>query len=162
MINVSPQFVLAGEATFTVSNGHEHFTYKVYKTEPNAKYPNPAWFAKVLVGPDNTSDYRYMGMVKVPANPRLDPKIQCTNKSSFDKQSKVFRVAEWSLRAIWQVERKEYRLPPGYSVKHDGNCGRCGAKLTHPASLDTGLGPECAEKAGVEWAEHNQRKAQLV
>ena len=34
-INVTPTFVLAGEATFTVDNGSgKHYTYKVWKSEP--------------------------------------------------------------------------------------------------------------------------------
>lgn len=153
-INVSPQFILAGEATFTVSNGQgSHYTYHVYRTEPSAQFRNPAWFIKALTGPDNTQDYQYMGML-VLAEGR-DPKIKITARSGWTLNEFPFKVAEWALRVIWQVAAGRYSLPPTYSIKHDGNCGRCGRKLTTPASLDTGLGPECAAMMGIPWEERS-------
>lgn len=32
---------------------------------------------------------------------------------------------------------------PHLEVRHENHCGRCGARLTHPESIDSGLGPEC-------------------
>lgn len=146
-INVTPQFVLAGESTFTVSNGSgKHYTYHVYQAKPTPQFPNPAWFIKVLTGPDNSADYSYVGML-LPSN--VDCNLKLTGRSKFGDGSDPVKVIRWALKIIWG--KKE--LPPGYSIKHDGKCGKCGAKLTNPASLDTGLGPGCAEQLGVEWAE---------
>lgn len=154
-ITVTPQFVLAGDATFTVSNGtSRHFTFNVKRAEGNDKFLGPAWYLKVLTGPDNTNDYAYMGMIVANTQrPKLDPIIKLTAKSRVNHSTDSYKVASWALRAIWQVARGEYKLPNGYSIKHIGRCGRCGAALTHPASLDTGLGPACAEMSGVEWTE---------
>ena len=165
-MNVTPQFVLAGDAIFTVSNGSgEHATFKVSKAKPNTIWPEPAWFIKVLAGPDNEDEnnYRYMGKLVVPGgysplpdDPGPDPKVKLTSKSfelGLREEDKLVRVARWMLRAIWQVARGEYRLPIGYSIKHAGKCGRCGRTLTAPASIDTGLGETCANEAGIEWQE---------
>ncbi len=40
------------------------------------------------------------------------------------------------------------QLPGTLEVRHEGSCGRCGRKLTVPASIDAGIGPECAGKLG--------------
>lgn len=40
---------------------------------------------------------------------------------------------------------REFQL--SYAMK-EGNCARCGRKLTVPASINNGLGPECAGRTG--------------
>jgi len=37
-------------------------------------------------------------------------------------------------------------LPEYVQVYHEGRCGRCGRKLTTPASIEAGFGPECINK----------------
>jgi hypothetical protein len=81
--------------------------------------------------------------------------------SKFTDDSDPMRVARWALRAIWQVAYTGYVLPAGYSIKHIGRCGRCGNALTHPASLDTGFGPDCAEALGIDWREIDRRQPEL-
>jgi hypothetical protein len=155
-INVNPMFILAGDATFTVSNGAgEHYTYHVYKSEPSDKFPNPAWFVKVLTGSDNENDYTYVGMLELTTGPIVDKNhiIRLTRNSRFHQTDKIVKVLEWSLRAIWETKYSGYQLPEQYSIRHSGNCGRCGRKLTVLASLDTGLGEECASIVGIEWRE---------
>lgn len=151
-MNVTPEFVLAGDATWTVDNGSgKHYTFHTYRAKPNDAYPNPAWFIKVLTGPDT---YTYMGKLC----PHLNRcNITLTGRSKYAGDSRAVEVARWALRAIWQAARVGYKMPPGYSIRHDGRCGRCGAKLTNPKSLDTGLGPECAEKSGVPYGFDSQR-----
>jgi len=38
-------------------------------------------------------------------------------------------------------------------LRHPDACARCGRELTVPASIDSGFGPVCAGRLGVEWAE---------
>lgn len=40
---------------------------------------------------------------------------------------------------------------------YEGRCSRCGRKLTVPASIHHGLGPECAGKG--HWTKQDQKKA---
>lgn len=157
-MNVSPGYILAGEATWTVSNqSGQHYTYHSYQAKPTKEFPDPAWFLKVMVNGNNidTDSFAYIGKLV----PMLKDtcRLKLTGRSRFKDDTEVVRVARWALRAIWQVAYHSYQLPLGMSIKHHGHCGRCGQKLTHPASLDTGLGPECAGAIGVAWAEHNHR-----
>lgn len=149
-INVTPTFVLAGDATFTVDNGMDkHYTFHVWKGEPTVQYPNSAHFIEVLTGPDNTTDYTYIGKVYISKD--NNPRIYLTGKSKMKISDHVFKIAVWSLRVIWQVSQGKYKVPMQYTIRHSGNCGKCGRPLTTPASLDTGLGPDCAAAMGVEW-----------
>lgn len=54
-------FILAGNAIFTVKSAKtgKHFTYKVSRAKGN-KDSRP-WFVSVLRGPNNGSDYSYIG-----------------------------------------------------------------------------------------------------
>lgn len=149
-INVTPRFITAGQAIFTVSNGVTHFTYRVYKPDPTTQYPHPAYFIQVLTGPNNTEDYKYVGML-TNVDSTLGPGIKLTSQSRYSAGNLPVVVARWALRVIWQQDRGIYMLPTGFSILHIGACGRCGRPLTTPESLATGLGPDCAAELGVEW-----------
>lgn len=157
VINVSTQFILAGEAIFTLSNGRgEHETFKVYRAKPNAQFPTQAYFAKVLTGPDNSNDYMYLGQVIPPTLIDPNPRVKLTTRSTCREDSRSIKALRFSLRAIWQVEAGTYTLPPGYTIKHADRCGKCGRPLTTPTSLSTGFGEECASQLGIEWSERTQ------
>lgn len=149
-INVTPRFITAGQAIFTVSNGRVHYTYYVYQPDPTTQYPHPAHFIQVLVGPNNTEDYRYMGMLTRMDDP-LGPGIKLTSKSKYQEGNLVVTVARWALQVIWQQHSGKYMVPDPFTILHIGQCGRCGRPLTTPESLATGLGPDCAAELGVEW-----------
>lgn len=151
-VNVTPDFVLAGEAIFTVSNGNtNYYTYKVYKSTPSTQFPGTAWFVKVLTKPDH---YTYVGQLDVNTSDRTTmPKLRRTGRSRYEDNSNIMTVFRRAMRVIWQKQYANYVLPEPYSIKHEGHCGRCGRALTTPQSLDTGLGPECAAQLGVEWRE---------
>lgn len=38
-------------------------------------------------------------------------------------------------------------------LRHEDACARCARPLTVPASIDTGFGPDCAAKLGIDWRE---------
>jgi hypothetical protein len=42
---------------------------------------------------------------------------------------------------VWFLKLKE--LPYELQAQHENHCGRCGRQLTHPESIDRGVGPEC-------------------
>jgi hypothetical protein len=113
---------------------------------------------KVLTGADNSGDYTYVGLLELDRGPIKNKNhiVRLTRNSHFYPSDKIVKVLEWALRAIWETKYSGYQLPEQYSIKHCGACGRCGRKLTVPASIDTGLGPECAGIVGVEWRERVQ------
>jgi len=60
----SAAFALAGNARFTLTSlkSGARFTYKVSKAKAKpGDTKEPPWFVAVLSGPDNTSDYEYLG-----------------------------------------------------------------------------------------------------
>lgn len=137
---INKDFVLAGKAIFTIDNGKgTHYTYKVTHKEATGQY-NESWFVSLLTGPDNTSNYTYLGML----NP-FNGAVSLTRKSKFDDLTLPVRVIRWALNIIWSSKE----LPTGYNIRHEGRCGRCGRVLTVPESIDTGIGPECAKLMSV-------------
>lgn len=133
---ISKDFVLAGDAILTVSNDKgEHFTYRVTKKEAEGQYSD-AYFVKVLTGPDNNADYRYLGILD-----KNSGAVKLTRASCAGDDAVSVRVVRWALNLLWNG----LPFPSGYGVNHDGRCGRCARLLTTPESVERGIGPECAK-----------------
>ncbi len=127
---LNKEFFLGGNATFTVENGKgTHYTFKIRQPKPDSPH-----FVSLLSGPDNENSYTYLGIMA-----RHNLFVWLTAKSRFTQDSLPVKVVRWALRMI--LEGKE--LPEGYKIRHEGKCGCCGRTLTHPESLDRGIGPEC-------------------
>jgi len=135
------RFFTAGNATFTISRPDGHSTYRIDRKDASGSYPE-TYFVSLLTGSDNENDYRYLGI--------LDPKslqVRTTAKSVAGPDSLTVRglnrvlarVRASDLAPVWAA---------GWDVRHAGKCCRCGQTLTNPRSLETGIGPECREKAG--------------
>lgn len=134
---VSKQFLLAGDAIFTVEqpNGTHH-TFRVSKVEANDRWPE-SFFVKLLTGPDNTNDYTYFAKLDV-----FTGQVATTAKSAQYKDTFVLRLLNRVLARVWADDHAAYEAH-GYKVHHEGRCGRCGRLLTVPDSLASGFGPEC-------------------
>lgn len=140
-ITLSRDFFLGGKATFTVQNNETgvHHTYKIRKPEPTPRFPNPAWFVKVMTGNDNESHYSYVGRLETQTGA-----VAMTRASKFADDSNTVKAARWVMgRVINQLQ-----IPDQIDIRHSGRCGRCGRTLTTPESLDRGIGPECWCKMG--------------
>lgn len=136
-------FITAGDAIFTVASPDRHFTYRVTKREPdpNSRYTTPAYFVSLLTGSDNENDYTYMGMLEASSG-----RVYLTKASKYNAQSTPFKVVNWGLGLVWRGRP----APDGYSIHHEGRCGRCGRTLTHPESIVTGFGPDCIGMVGEQ------------
>ena len=145
------RFIFAGKATVTLTSKAtgEHFTYRVDK----GKEENAPYFVKVLNGPDNYANYMYIGFIQDPAA-ALGEKgrpvhisrtagLIAGRKGHPDAPS--FKAFAWALRYL--KERNE--VPEQMTIQHEGKCCRCSRKLTHPDSIASGIGPECASKMGA-------------
>lgn len=121
-------------------------------------------FASVLTGSDNESEraYTYLGTVWGDAADR---------RYVHGKKSRIGQDAPSALASAWIVERfaeleailiagpaaedagdklaDSLRLLGCVELWHEGRCGRCAHRLTVPASIETGLGPVCAERMGL-------------
>ena len=141
---VSKAFILAGRAMFTVANPTgERYTIRVSKVDndPSSRWyraDQPStWFVGLLTGPNNDTDYTYVGMLSPTTG-----QVILTRKSPYSADSKVYKVVQWAIKLVLTGKS----IPNGYSLLHSGKCGRCGRTLTVPSSIETGLGPECASK----------------
>ena len=130
---LTPEFLLAGKAVFTLVGRNDRKTYRVKKKvfdDGPARY-----FVSVLVGPENTRDYAYLG--------ELDPvsgHVRLTTKSTRGSHDVVYRGADWACHHII----RRIPLQAGIELLPSNRCARCGRLLTVPESIKSGLGPECA------------------
>jgi len=133
------KFIFAGKAFFTLENVEtgNRFTYKVSTLKGDKA--GDVFFVNLLSGPDNTSDYTYMGIVG-----KMQDRFKTTAKS------KVSMNALSAMGFSWLVDmtHKSIELPEQVKFYHAGRCGRCGRKLTTPESIKAGYGPECISKIG--------------
>ena len=138
---ITKQFLLAGHAVFTVSNGKGgHHTFRV--TKPDDFSPDrPTYFVAALTGPDNTSDYTYLGLIDTRTGG-----VRLTAKSKFAADSPSYKVGSWAVKRVFTEVATP--LPEGYKIEHAGRCGVCGRPLTTPESIECGIGPVCLERLG--------------
>lgn len=122
-------FMFAGDAVFTLRSKSTgaRFTYRV-----KAKDNGEVYFVSVLTGPENGSDYSYLGIIPTDAPGRF---IQTAG-------SKFSPFADCAVAFRWFWKHQD---SPLVEFWHEGRCGRCGRPLTVPESIESGLGPVCAK-----------------
>jgi hypothetical protein len=125
------QAIFAGKAVITVQTkkSGKRFTYRIKEIKENGNGVGTFW-VYLLTGPNNDSDYTYIGTI--------------FDKSRFvlTRKSKVGSDAE-SVQVISWVVRNLSRLDSNVDIYHSGCCLRCGRTLTTPESVTSGIGPEC-------------------
>ena len=118
-MNAPLQFILAGNALFTVENTAtgNRFTFKVRKPDDDKPH-----FVSVLTGTV------------------FDPRsYHHGRRSRIAQDAPCARAFEWLFRQL----SAGHPLPPQVRLCHCGKCGRCGRTLTVPESVESGFGPEC-------------------
>jgi len=147
---ISKQFVTAGNAIFTVklseeaakSQNRTHYTFKVRSKDTDELgfqgKKNVVYFVSVLTGPDNNSNYSYIGLLNVQTGELVQ-----TRKSLWNRENYGFKLLNRVLARLWE-NNPDAITAAGFDVYHEGRCGRCGRKLTVPESIESGIGPDCA------------------
>jgi hypothetical protein len=135
---VANPLVFAGNCRVTVVGDRSRYTFRVSAAKPNPNYPNaaPTYFVGLLTGPDNTSDYQYIGATARGAEFRL------TRASRLPADSPPVLAASFLFRALATGNERAWSR---VQVWHEDTCARCGRDLTDPASIATRLGPDCYE-----------------
>ena len=125
------KFLLAGHARVTLRSlkTGTHYSYKVHRPVDSFVH-----FVSVLDGPDNTSDYSYIGFIR-----RGKEYVWGGRNSKKGDDAPSNQAFAWAFRKLVEGE-----ISPKLQVWHEGRCGRCGRVLTNPQSILTGLGPVCA------------------
>ena len=140
---LSKTFILAGDATFTIEcPDATHHTFRVQHVEKNDRWPE-SFFVKMLTGPDNENSYSYLGKLN-----DFTGQVVLTAKSKLTADSFTYRLLNRILARIWGDDAASFEQH-GYKVHHEGRCGKCGRKLTVPASVESGIGPECSKQMGL-------------
>ncbi len=138
------RFIMAGRATFTLVSVQTgaRFTFKVQRPRRRQGRAD-ALFVSVLDGPDNEADYAFLGTI-FPIEGR-----DC-GTFVFGRRARVAFSAPSARTFGWFWARLMRHLDPAPVAEfwHEGRCGRCARTLTVPASIASGIGPECERKAG--------------
>jgi len=128
------EFIRGGKALVTFVGAHKRYTYKInaMKSRETGKPIPEKFFVSLLTGPDNTSDYTYIGILD-------HGTLRLTAKSSLTENSQPIKAFRFVTSRLANAI-----LDPRTEVWHEGRCGRCGKVLTVPQSLEEGFGPHCA------------------
>lgn len=158
--SVGKDFLLAGRAVFTVAGKATRFTFKIRRKEPQAGSRfGPSYYVDVLTGvkplPDDAdedefnSPYSYLGILNADTGA-----VKLTKGSKVTEADQALKALRWTLALVWAGRE----LPAPAAIYHEGRCGRCGKPLTVPESILSGIGPDCAKKAGVPLKVSGRRK----
>jgi hypothetical protein len=149
-------FLLGGHAVLTLVSKKTgtRFTYRVSEAPVTSgrfaeRQSAPrTFFVSVLTGPENTSDYAYIGLLKP------DTSEECTGPATRffrtaksrvkDDSAPSFMAFRYLVRALFFSTLDA--LLAELEVWHQGSCGKCGRPLTVPESIASGIGPVCASK----------------
>lgn len=119
------------EGTFTlVGDSGNYRTLRIKTAGPNSNLAGKR-IASFLSGPDNESSYSGFAFVNDDGSFKVWKRFA-------DNQSLTS-----ALRALLTGDMEAAGM--AYALE-SGNCYRCGRKLTVPASINRGLGPDCAGK----------------
>lgn len=127
-------YLLAGKAIVTLRSvkSGAHYTFKVAK--PTRVGGPLILFVSVLVGPEK---YEYVGHIGVAS-------LEFTHsKKAPASTATAARAFSFLIACL-----KKGALHADLEVSHEGRCGCCARRITNPASLASGLGPECLGNLG--------------
>lgn len=134
-------FIFAGKSIFTLKSlkSGTHYTYMM-KNSDKKNEKQELFFVGLLRGPNNDSDYSYMGIVVKDTTNGLW-KFISTAKSKVKPDAIGYIGFKYFLD---QIVRD--KMNPLMKFYHRNLCGRCGRTLTVPESVERGLGPFCASQ----------------
>lgn len=133
------QFIMSGKAIFTVVSKKtgKRYTYKVERSaidKREKRTDNGFRFVKVMTGSDNETSYGYLGLIR-------------GGVFEHGKKSRIPMTDGSSVGLTWVLDQLHRGVIPADKVEiwHEGRCGKCGKRLTVPASIASGIGPECSK-----------------
>lgn len=150
-MKTTKEIVLAGQFTFTVEPSAEwvaahpgrkpHYTYRIEKSRDGK-----AFFVYAFVGKDNSvkTHYHYLGLLRVQTG-----EVILTGASRFRNDEDAVNMIRKVLACVWANQTAKIENA-GWNLHHEGQCCRCGKALTVPASIETGIGPECEQLLKIE------------
>ena len=136
---INKHFLSAGNAIFSFKNpeGHTHY----FKIEKKAYKP---FFISRYKGGDfyDEFNWQYLACYQPVTN-----RIRLTKGSPYPKNHKFLQILLWAL----DIAGNKEGLPDGYSLNHNGACGKCRRTITY---LSYGICAICLNKS----KENNSKK----
>lgn len=137
------KFIMAGNATVTIRSKKsvQRLTYRFSRPDPDPNSGSrvrPIW-ASLLNGPDNDSNFQFIGSIWPNAGAWT---FSQSAKSKISLDAPSAKLLMWMVRML---NVSPNRLFEQAEVWHEGRCGRCNRKLTVPESISSGFGPECIQ-----------------
>lgn len=132
-----PTLFFAGRAVLTFQNIEKgtHITVKVSQARDkrDRKKKLPLFHVNVKLLGDRLG-YVYAGTINTES---ATPVWFLNRRNPADSQ--VAKVFTWLNKAVSDPEKLRGKT----SLFHEGHCCSCGQPLTHPESINTGVGPHC-------------------
>ena len=135
------RYISGGNATVTLQSKKTgaRFTFSV--RAPTDKVTGKrdgsgTLFVGLLNGPDNETNYKYLGRITAEGHfwiGRKNPR-----PGDLDRNAPSAKAFDWT----WKNLNRGI-FGDQLEIWHESKCGRCGRKLTVPASIASGFGPEC-------------------
>lgn len=122
-------FICGGKAVITIVGKTARYTYRIRKAKDGDLF-----FVSLLTGSDNQTDYSYIGCL-------TDVRGFWTTSKTRNPTSAPVYGFGWVMNHL-----RSGVVPAGMQIWHEGKCCRCARKLTDPASIERGIGPECLKK----------------
>jgi hypothetical protein len=125
--------------TYTViSPTGDHRTFQIKTQKETSRFCPGKRVVSILNGPNNEADYLGFGFVE-------DGGINVwsarkSNRPTYPSLWEQYAKMLWSL--ITEGEQSRFYVK-GARIEVSKRCLICNRKLTHPASLEKGIGPEC-------------------
>lgn len=131
------QYILGGKSKFTLTNvsTNNHLTLKITKVkdfrEQNA-FTN-GYYVSVCT---DYLEFNYIGLLLS----RNDEFFKFIPKKSFkDMNGKSVATVQYIIKNFLN----DFKTHPDMKFYHFGCCCRCGRTITHPQSIERGIGPDC-------------------
>ena len=137
------QVLTASKAVFTLEGKGRSWTFRIEEGAFDSGRP-PIYFVQVLTGPNNESDFTYLGVYQ----PEVGW-VRLTRASKFAEDTEVVRAIRWYVGLVFNDHEDQVEAA-GFHIHWSCNCARCGRTLTVASSVENRLGPECAKLLG-EW-----------
>ena len=141
-------FIVAGNAKFTLIGKENRFTYKVIQPKFEGVKSETMRFVKVMDS-KRANDLTYIGLLKLvdgywEYHFRVPKKILNSSlKPAFNPASPEVVAIDYAMK-VYQHEAKKHAT--SLELWHEGCCACCGRSLTVPETIAIGWGHHCLKK----------------
>jgi hypothetical protein len=135
---ITREFLFGGRAYFRVGNPQNESLLYLLKSRAGRQGTEWAgevsYFLNVFV--PQGSKFVFIGVV----NPETGDLVS-VGRSQFLAGQREYEAAQWAIKSVMN----QAPIEDGYSITHDGRCGKCGRYLTSTGDREAGLHLDCTD-----------------